>query len=193
MKSKTLYIQCKGAQFGRLYVPPFKLFQGEFSIIYLFHGPHFWDIMLELAEILTGKRQHKQFVVHKPLIFVEHIQQGKLRSTFRPLTVKRYFKSHGLNNIEISQDYFQDDRVKPQTKISHLPGNPRKKISLLATLSYSKDIVFDLTGVDPKGGKEIFEFVKEVVAKGGTAILLDGYDNFKDDNIKFIRAIEVKD
>lgn len=64
--------------------------------------------------------------------------------------------------------------------------NSSKKLFLYATLYKTNNIVFDLTGLDPKGGIEIYKIVKSVVKNGGSAILIDYSVEMKNDCTTFI-------
>jgi hypothetical protein len=59
-------------------------------------------------------------------------------------------------------------------------------LTILATLSYTNRIVFDLSGQDPQGAEITYKIVKEAVKNGGAAILLDYVDNMKNDCSRYI-------
>jgi hypothetical protein len=63
-----------------------------------------------------------------------------------------------------------------QKKVNALAGSPRKLLSLYATLSKTKNIVFDLVGVDPLGANDIYIIINETVNNGEAAMLLDNFD-----------------
>jgi hypothetical protein len=59
-------------------------------------------------------------------------------------------------------------------------------LSLYATLSNTNDIIFDLVGQRPKEAAIIYEIVKEIVNNGGSAIVLDNFQDLKDDCTRYV-------
>ncbi len=57
---------------------------------------------------------------------------------------------------------------------------------MYATLSKTDKVIFDVVGQDPKGAEETYEIVKDIVKKGGSAILLDCFEDMKNDCTKYI-------
>ncbi len=81
---------------------------------------------------------------------------------------------------------FEDKYVTRKTRINKLGGTQRKLLNLYVTLSKTKDIVFDVAGLDPQGALLTFKMVEETVKDGGSAILLDGFDDMKKHASKYI-------
>ncbi len=184
-----MLIESKGIALGKLYVPPFTVSAGEFIVLNLGNGAHYLDLVKHLSEILAGKETHENVRVHQPLTFVEHFRESRFRRNFRPITVGEYARKCG--NLQIIQQVraealFYDGIVESETKINTLEGTPRKLLSLFASLSRTNLIVFDLAGVAPYGAQRICEIVKQHVEDGGTAVLLDQFDEMKADCTRFI-------
>ena len=76
--------------------------------------------------------------------------------------------------------------INKKIKVNTLIGSPRNLLSLYTTLSNTNNIIFDLVGLGPDGAQENYKIVKEVVKNGGSAILLDGYDDMKNDCTKYV-------
>lgn len=83
---------------------------------------------------------------------------------------------------------YEDKWIKKETKIEKLAGTPRKLLTLYATLSKTKNIVFDLPALDWEGTEFAFKMVNDAVKDGGSAILLDGFDDMKEYAPKFIEV-----
>lgn len=181
--------QSTGFDIGRFGIPPFELNQGELLGICLYGGQHFFDLRMNLVALFTGRKTNPQLVMHQKLHFVEHFKESNFRSLFFPTTVKRYLASNGnLNEDVLKRLYELDKRVRPATKVKSLGGNPRKWLSLFATLSLSDKIIFDLSGQDPPGAEQTLEIVKQYVDRGGAAVLLENCEDSEDSCKKFIRV-----
>lgn len=83
---------------------------------------------------------------------------------------------------------FEIPGVSMNKPINGLTNTQRRLVSLYSTLSHTHQIIFDLQGIDPSGGQQIYDAVKSVTAKGVTAILFDYCDEFKDDCTRFVKA-----
>ncbi|RTZ49904.1 hypothetical protein EJ377_07045 [Chryseobacterium arthrosphaerae] len=75
---------------------------------------------------------------------------------------------------------------KQKTKVQNLGGNPRHLLSLYSTLSKTDHIILDVVGQGLEGSIEIYKIVNEVVKNGGSAILLDNFNDMKDKCTKYI-------
>jgi hypothetical protein len=65
-------------------------------------------------------------------------------------------------------------------------------LNVLCSLSWSDKIVFDLFGIDPLGAEMILVLVKEYIGPKGCAILIDGFDDFKDSGLKYVKAQHIE-
>lgn len=185
---RTMLIENQGIKKDNYLIPPFVLKEGEIIVLHIFGGQHFHRTELYLKDIFTGKVKHENVIVYKPLTFVEDIFEPRWRSLFFPITVGEYLKKNAnLNNEYATKIYETNNWITKKTKIHHLAGTLRKQLSVLATLSKSKNIVFDLVGQDPLGAEEIYKFVKENVKNGGSGILIDWTDDMKNDCTQFIQ------
>jgi hypothetical protein len=180
-------VQSKGIKIDNFYIPPFKLDKGDIVVIQLPSGPYFSGLLFRLVDILTGKEKNENVELTAGLKFVNQVIETGWSRIFRPLTVERYIKRRGNPASELTQRVYETKDLKPKTRISRLPGNPRKLLSLLTTLSWTDKIIFDLAGVDPVGGQEVFNLVKRQISNSGATILIDLCDQFKDDCTTLIK------
>jgi len=180
-------IQSTGIKLDGIYIPPFKLNQGEIVIIQLPNGPNFQPLLFNLVEILTSKKKVENIEVTENLRFVNHIAESRWKSFIAPMTVAKYIRKFGNPESSISSKIYELGWIQPNTKISSLPGNSRKTLSLLITFSWTNKIVFDLAGVDPIGGQQVFNLVKSGIGQFGAAVLIDTSDEFKNDCAKFVK------
>ena len=139
-----------------------------------------------LKDIFCGKLKNENVLVHKRLTFVEHFRESELRRLFYPVTVGEYLKKEANFESAFATKIYEIDWINEKTKVNTLAGNPRRLLSLYATLSNTKNIVFDVAGQDPQGADETYKIVKEVVKNGGSAILLDCFEDMKNDCTKYI-------
>jgi hypothetical protein len=87
-----MLIDCKGIRTDKYYIPPFTLNKGEFVVLYLYGGAHFYDLSMWLKDIFTGKIRHEHVIIKTPLSFVEYFKEPALRRIFYPITVKEFLK-----------------------------------------------------------------------------------------------------
>jgi hypothetical protein len=151
------------------------------------NGPYCSGLLFRLVDILTGREKNDNVELTTDLKFANHLIESGWRRVFRPLTVERYIERRGNPTSELIQRIYETKDIKPKTRISRLAGNPRKLLSLVTTLSWTDKIIFDLAGVDPAGGQEIFSLVKSQIGKSGAAILIDWCDDFKDDCTRLVK------
>jgi len=168
-------------------IASFTLNKGEIVVIQFPNDPNFYPAELEMIRLLEAYHS-KAGNVGTPLKYVEHIKEKSVYWRFFALTVGAYQKKYANKANPVYKVIYDIEWVTPKTKVRILTGTPRRKLSLYTALSNTNNIIFDLAGVDPTGGQEIFAFVKGVVKSGGSAILLDNYDEFKNDCTTFIKA-----
>lgn len=182
-------VESTGIKLDGIFIPPFRVDKGEVLIIQLPNGPYFTDLLFTLRDILTGKEKNETVNVTEQLRFTDHIIESRWRTLIFPLTVERYIRQKGNpDNMEVANKIYECEGIKPNTKISCLAGNPRKLLSLLTTFSWTDKIIFDLTGVDPIGGRQAYELVKAQIDKSGVAVLIDHRDDFKDDCTRLVKV-----
>lgn len=174
-----IVLSCQGFRINKFRIPAFELNEGEIVTLNLWSGGHFFDLENELVSIFTGKSLKDQVILNKQLMFAEHIHLKNWKEKFYSLTVERYLRKNA-EPTEMSLSVFPDDRLNPKTKVSHLAGNPRRFLSIYATLSKCDSLIFDLVGVDPQGALDIYRIVEDYVkSKSGSAILLNNFDDMK--------------
>ncbi|MEO8239413.1 MAG: hypothetical protein ABI793_00565 [Flavobacterium sp.] len=181
-----MLIESKGIRTDTFYIPSFELNEGEIIVLHLFNGQHFYETEMFLKDIFCGIMKHENVVVNKSLIFVEHFIEPTLRRLFYPVKVGEYLKKKANFDSPYATKIYEIDWINEKTKMNTFSGNPRRLLSLYATLSKTKNIVFDLVAQDPKEAEETYAVVKEVVKKGGSAILLDCFGDMKNDCTKYI-------
>ncbi|MDP5200048.1 hypothetical protein [Flavobacterium sp. DG2-3] len=172
-------LENKGIKTDTYYIPPFVLYEGEIIVLYLHNGEHLYDTEVFLRDIFCGKTKHENVTLYRKMTFVEYFKRSYFRDTFFPLTVKRYLKKNTNLKSPLSRKIFEEKWIKPETKLEKIPGTPRKLLTLYATLSKTKDIVFDLGALDDEGYEYSFKIVEGIVKDGGSAILLHCFDNMQ--------------
>lgn len=189
----NIVLENKGIQTDYFYVPPFVLGEGEVVVLFLFNGGYYYDTEVFIRDIFCGKIKHENVILHRKMRFVDYFRRSYFRDTFFPLTVGRYLKKNADLKSPFSNKIFEEKWIKKETKIENLPGTPRKLLTLYATLSKTKDIVFDIAGLDWQGGEFTFKMVKDAVKDGGSAILLDHFEDMKEHASKYIEVEWNKD
>ncbi|SHL13677.1 hypothetical protein [Flavobacterium chilense] len=181
-----IVLENKGIKTDTFYIPPFVLYEGEVVVLYLYNGKHLYDTEILLRDIFCGKIKHENVILYRKMRFVEYFRRSYFRDTFFPLTVGIYLRKNANPRSHFSNKIFEDEWIKKETKIERLPGTVRKLLTLYAALSKTKDIIFDLPALDSQGTELAFKMVKDAVKDGGSAILLDGYDDMREHTSKFI-------
>jgi hypothetical protein len=180
-------VQSEGLIIDKFYIPPFTVDKGDIVIIELPNGPHFTEVLFRMVDVLTRKKEISSVAMNADFVFVNHIVEEGWTRFFRPMTVRRFIKRNANpSDWSVNKVYDLCD-LKPTTQVRRLTNNHKKLLSMLTALSRTNNIIFDLLGVDPTGGKMAYDIVKENARKGGTVILLDNCDEFKNDCTKYIR------
>ena len=181
-----IVLENKGIKTDTFYIPPFVLYEGEIVVLFLYNGQHFYDTEMYLKDIFCGNTKHENVTLHKNMTFVDFFRESNFKDIFFPSTINRYLKKHtDFSNLFLLK-LFEDKYVTRKTRINKLGGTQRKLLNLYVTLSKTKDIVFDVAGLDPQGALLTFTMVEETVKNGGSAILLDGFDDLKQHTSKYI-------
>ncbi|KUJ60607.1 hypothetical protein AR687_16380 [Flavobacteriaceae bacterium CRH] len=183
---QELIIESKGIKTDQYFIPPFELRKGELVIIYLQGGGHFDDMKAQLTAIFTGTANHENVKIFKSLTFAEAFKESRLKRMFKPTTVFGYLKRNAdLKSIMISRIFEIDTFIK-KDKVKDLDTSQKKRLSLAAVFTRTKNIVFDLRGEGPVGAEKTFQFVKAEIKEEGAAILIDWSDDMKNNCSKFI-------
>jgi hypothetical protein len=172
---------------GDFLVPSFNVKSGDIAIIQFPNGPYFYPHMMKMVDIFKGKTPKDGVEIFSPFKYPEHMWKTSFRHRFFPLTVGAYLKKNANKASHFFTKIYDDPYITAKTKIGTIPGSPRRKLAVYATLSWTNQLVFDLAGVDPQGSQDIYNIVKIVVEAGGAAILIDTYDDFKNDCNVFVR------
>lgn len=183
---KELLIESKGIKTDKYFIPPFELREGELVVLYLYGGPHFQSIKTELVHIFTGKIKNENVIVKKPLTYVDYFKESKFRRLFFPIRVDEYLRKNANLESKFIQKLYENPWINKRTKINELHWNSKRLLSLYATFSKTKDIVFELAGQGPADAKETYDIVRNEIKDGGSAILIDWASDMKDDCDKFI-------
>ncbi|MBI9063704.1 MAG: hypothetical protein JEZ14_17115 [Marinilabiliaceae bacterium] len=182
-----MIVKCEGLKIGKYSIPAFELHEGELIGICLYNGSHLYDLEMELVNYFTGVIKSSQLEVHQKMTFVEHFKESRIKDMFLPMSVGKYLKIYGKEGSKELERIYEIDYINRKTKIHSLAGTPRKWLSLFATFSKSKHIVFDMVGQDPIGSDKTLDYVREFVNKGDSAILLDNFDDSEPKCDRFYR------
>lgn len=183
-----MLIECKGIRTEDYYIPPFTLKKGEMLVLNLQNGMHFYNLSMQLKDIFSGKVKHERVAINSALSFVDYFKEPAWRRALYPVTVKEFLKKNSNTKNRSADKIYDIKWITGATKVNTLAGSPRKLLTLYATLSKTKHIVFDLSGIDPRGTEEIFNIVKEEIKNDGAAILLDHCANMKQNCSKYLEA-----
>lgn len=181
-----IVLENKGIKTDTFYIPPFVLYEGEVVVLFLYNGKHFYDTEMYLKDIFCGNIKHENVTLYKEMTFVDFFRESNFRDLFFPSTINRYLKSQADLTNPFLVKLFEDKYVTRKTRMNKLGGTQRKLLNLYVTLSKTKDIVFDVAGLDPQGAVLTFKMVEETVKDGGSAILFDGFDDMKQHASKYI-------
>ncbi|NML71324.1 hypothetical protein HHL23_16155 [Chryseobacterium sp. RP-3-3] len=177
-----MLIENKGIETNTFYIPPFDLNAGEIVVLNVFSGANFYKTEMFLKDIFCGRIPHENVIIHQNITFLEHFFEPAIRRFFYPVTVGEYLKKNANSDSII----YETEWINEKTKVNTLLGSHRKQLSLYATLSKTQNIVFDLSGEGLQGAEETYKIVKDIVKNGGSALLLDCYDDMKNDCPKYI-------
>lgn len=169
-------------------IPSFSLRKCEIAIIQLPNGPFFRPVELALIDIITRKTVNEKIEVLSSFKYAEHFKESWFRYHFFPVTVGNYLNKYANKANPVHKKIYDMEWMTSKTKMRTLAGTPKRQLSIYATLSWTNNLIFDMVGVDPQGGQSIYYFVKTVVQSGGSAILFDYSDEFKDDCTTFVQA-----
>lgn len=183
---QKLIVESKGIKTDQYFIPPFELRDGELVILYLYGGAHFQGIKTELVNIFTGKIKNENVIVTNSLTYVDYFRESKFRSLFFPVRVGKYLNNRANLKSEFIQKIYEIPWINKKTKINELHWNSKRLLSLYATFSKTKYIVFELAGLGPDDAKENYDIVRNEIRKRGAAILIDWASDMKDDCDKFI-------
>lgn len=187
-----MLIENKGIKTDTFYIPPFILNEGEIVVLHLSNRPISWEERILIIDILCGNTIHKNVVVHKKLTYVPHFLEPNWRHFFYPVTVGEYLRKHANLDSPFASKIYEIEWMHKRIKFKTLAGNPRRLLCLYSTLSKTANIVFDVVGQDSQGAEQSYQTVKEVVNKGGAAILLDSFGDMKNDCTKYIEVQWIK-
>ncbi|MGO4293559.1 hypothetical protein [Chitinophaga sp. RAB17] len=184
--SNPMILQSKGIRTGKYFIPPFELQEGELVVIYLYSGAHFHDLEMQLINILTGAVSDHAVKIYQSLTYVTHFRESWIRKRLYPLTVGKYLKKNTQPHHAFASKIYEHPHINKHTKMYTLSSHHQQLISLYATLSNTNHIIFDLIGQGVEGAMESYKTIKEIVRQGGAAILLDNFNEMKNDCTKYI-------
>ena len=186
-----MLVKFSGQTIDNFFIPSFNLTNGEIVIIKFPNDGFSRQVELKLIDILSGKVSNKNVELITPLKYAEHFWKTSLWYRLFPMTVAKYHDKYANKANPIFERIYDIEWMTPKIKIETLAGNARRKLSLYTTLSWTNNIIFDLAGVDPQGAEDIYEIVKKVAELGGAAILLNHFEEFKNDCSTYIIAKHV--
>jgi len=174
--------------FNNFIVPTFQINEGEIVVIELPGGALFQPLLSKLKRMLTCTVTDSPVVINSEFRFVEQFKESFLNYHFSPVTIGKYHQKHANKDNPVYEKIYHTPSLTRRTKINTLAGDVRKKLELYTTLSWTNHLILDLTGVDPKGGTDIFGIIKQAIIPNGATILIDFCDEFKDQCTTFIKV-----
>ncbi|UTN04960.1 hypothetical protein L0669_03445 [Flavobacterium bizetiae] len=184
-KMNELIIESKGIKTDHYFIPPFELRKGELVIIYLEGGAHFDDLKEQLVSIFSGKANHENVKVIKPLTFAAPIEESALKRIFNPMSVGGYLKRNANLKNSVSR-IFEVDNFTKKDKVKKLDTSERKRLSLCAVFSKTKYVSFDLRGEAAAYFNKTYQFAKDEIKNDNAAILIDWSNELKNDCSRFV-------
>jgi hypothetical protein len=169
-------------------IPAFQINEGEIAVIDLWGGALFSPFLSEIKDLLRSQTPKSNVEIDPRFRFVEHFLDGLFRFYFFPATISRYHQKYANKDNPIYKEIYQIPWLTKKIKVHTLAGTAKRKLEVYTALSSTNLLIFDLVGVDPKGGKEIFEIVKQAIVPNGAAIILDHCDEFKEQCNTFIKV-----
>ena len=183
----TKILSNKGLNINDFYLPPFDLNQRELLGIMIGNDNHS-EFLYNYLKNYFSKDENYSNSKYK-LNFSKHfIEKNWLGfEKLFPTKIGQFLKRNANQRPDLTNEIYKIDYIKPSTRIDYLPGNPRRLMTLINTISKSKYIIFDTFGQDDSGVKETLHFVKKnVIDKGGSAIWIDNFGVNKNLCTKFI-------
>lgn len=184
-----MILECSGVETDKYVIPKFKLRESEIIVINLFGGAHHFQVESELVDLFTGKAENKRIKIGEPLTFAEHIKESRFKQILSPVTVEQYIEKKANPNNRIAERIYGFSHISKQTQVNTLSGNFKRMLSIFVALSQNRNLIFDLAGVDPKGGDEIYGLIKDFVREKGAAIFLDWTPDMRNDCTRYIEII----
>lgn len=102
------------------------------------------------------------------------------------MTVGEYLKKAANPDSPYATKIYDIDGINEKTKVNTLPDYSKRLLCLYAAFSKTDSIVFDLLGQGVDGTEKIYQAVNEFVKAGGSAILLDNFNDQENVCTKYI-------
>ncbi|WP_052592026.1 hypothetical protein [Aureispira sp. CCB-QB1] len=169
-------------------IPPFTLNKGDFILLFVENSFEALHLKEQLFLLFSSKKLHPKLTINENITTVANIQLNSIKEFFIPTSVQKYIYKNAKTPSNTLHQIVSFENIFPNSKITHLPGTDRKLISLLTTLSYTRNIIFDLGGLDPLGAEKIVnEVTNQLIHKGGAAILIDSFEGFENRCSQFLK------
>lgn len=181
-----MLIKNKGIRKKDYFIPPFELESGEIVVLFLKNGSHYSETVTFLRNIFSGIVKNQSISIAEEFTFVEDFSESKVRQFLSPTTVSNYLNKNANLENYYSKKIYQETWIKESTRIHTLAGTTRKLLTLYSVLSNKSNIILDISGLDPNGVDLIFREIQGSVKNGGSAIILDSFEDLKTKNTKFI-------
>lgn len=170
------------------FIPSFTLSKGEIVIIHLPNEALIHEAPTQIIKLLLETTDNNRIEINSAFRYVKHLRESRFGDLFIPMTINRYHNRYANKANTIYKKIYDLEWMRPDIKINTLGGKVKRLLSLYTTLSWTNNIIFDLVGVDPQGGKDIYKYVKTIVEKGGAVIMFDTCDEFKNDCNAFVKV-----
>ncbi|NLR63293.1 hypothetical protein HGH92_03150 [Chitinophaga varians] len=193
--ASQLLLDNKGFRTAEWFIPPFVLQERELVVLNLKDPVNAMAVQNPVVDIVTGKTKCTEVNVRHPLTYVPHFRQSWFRRRFNPVSVGEYVKK----NIGPASEYAgiiyeycdvceQQGNIDRHTQMDRLMGGPKRLLTLCAALHRYRYIVYDMRAVGPEAVGFIHELVKRHVSRGGAALLLDRYEELKQDCSRYVEV-----
>lgn len=190
-----LLLENKGIRTEGWFIPPFHLYEGELVLLNLKNPIYGTTVQGFFVDIVTGKTIHPSVAAYHPLTFVPHFRQSWFLQRFNPMSIATYIRKNISSASEYAEKIYEhldvcrhEYHLRPSASMATLPGGLRRLLTLCAALGRHRYIAFDMRGVGPESVNIILSMVQQHVDRGGAALLIDQYDELRNDCSRYVEV-----
>ncbi len=178
-----------GFTIQNLRFPPFEIKRGQLLGFHLGGGPHYHILRNEFILLLTKKKRRPEIAVSEPFALAELLVDRAFSRLLFPRSVKNLIEKQGGQNSLPESRLYEQAELFPNSKINGLNHFQKKWVALCLCISKGEHILLDMLGITPKYADQIVDLVAEYVSLGGTAIVVD---NFNDSKVWGIQYYQIR-
>ncbi|QHT68474.1 hypothetical protein GXP67_18410 [Rhodocytophaga rosea] len=161
------------------WISPFELLKGQVISLWLPQDTEQNEgvgskIESQLIKLLSGKQTHNALTLIKRFMYIEDYKGDDwFKEHFYPTTPERYLKKNS-KLLKAERNQILNELIsKPALPLNRFGGNTRRMLALLACMSKSNNILFNVGGLDSQGVNQVYQQIEKMVDQGGSAIELN--------------------